>query len=214
VQSDYEFFDCPCGSDCWCQQKGCTGHYRIKALTFHQFLGTYVKLWIPANARENIISAVLTGKPFEQRQRNAVPALQWLHQNWSSSLDKARANNQCGLCDPAISIDRSVNNLSEAKMWSQLFYDVLVPFDTESRKKIQRAGYPTANFSIMNRQLFLDLRRLAELHGLGVQDVRRLDLPSAVVTCLSSPPSGQPLSRVLDKIFYSPKPKPHPASPA
>jgi hypothetical protein len=92
-------------------------------------------------------------------------------------------------------------------MWSQLFYDALVPFDTESRKKIKRAGYPDPipNFFAMNTELFLDLRRLAEAHGLGVPGVRQLDSPSAVVPGLASPTNGQPLSRVVDKIFYSPR---------
>jgi hypothetical protein len=108
------------------------------------------------------------------------------------------------MCDPNISIEGSVTNLYEAKMWSQLFYDSLVPFDTASKKEIKRAGYTTTDFLAMNRELFRDLRRFAEAYGLGVADIRALDSPAAVAPCVSSLPGGQPLSRVLDKIFYSP----------
>jgi hypothetical protein len=130
--------------------------------------------------------------------------LKWLDQNWSASLAKARGCNKCGLCDPNISIEGGVTNLYEAKMWSQLFYDVLVPFDTASKKAIKRAGYPTTDFLTMNRELFLDLRRFAEAHGLDVAAIRKLDSPSAIAPSLSPLAGGQPLSRVLDKIFYNP----------
>lgn len=206
-RSDYEFIDCPCGPECWCKHRGCLGHYRIKEISFNQFVDTYVNLWTPKNARENIKSAVLTGKPFRGRQSNAIPALKWLHQNWSASLAKARGCNKCGLCDPNISIEGSVTNLYDAKMWSQLFYDVLVPFDTASKKEIKRAGYTTTEFLTMNRELFRDLRRFAEAHGLDVAGIRKLDSPSAISPSLSSLAGGQPLSRVLDKIFYSPRKK-------
>ena len=192
LRSNYEFIDCPCGPECWCERRGCLGHYRIKEISFNQFVDTYVHLWIPKNARENIRSAVLTGKPFRGRQRNAIPALKC---------------NKCGLCDTSISIEGSVTNLYEAKMWSQLFFDILVPFDTASKKEIKRAGYTTKDFFAMNRELFRDLRRFAEAHGLGVAGIRKLDSPSTIAPSLSSLAGGQPLSRVLDKIFYSPTQK-------
>ena len=173
LHSDYEFIDCACGLECWCEHRGCLGHYRIKEISFNQFLDTYVNLWIPKNARENIKNAVLNGKPFRSRQRNAIPALKWLNQNWSASLAKARVCNKCGLYDPNISIEGRVTNLYEAKMWAQLFYDVLVPFDTASKKEIKRAGYTTADFLTMNRELFRDLRRFAEAHGLNVAGIKR-----------------------------------------
>jgi len=141
LRSDYEFIDCPCASECWCRRWGCLGHYRIKEISFDQFLTTYVSLWIPQNARKNVTSAVLEGRPFGGRQRNAVPALHWLRQNWASSLGSARDSGRCGLCDSAFSLDYRVANLYEAKMWSQLFYDALAPFDTASKLKIRRAGY-------------------------------------------------------------------------
>jgi hypothetical protein len=97
-------------------------------------------------------------------------------------------------------------HLYEAKMWSQLYYDLIVPFDTGSRAKIKKAGYsdPEKNFLEMNRDLFRDLRRLAEYHGLGVTCLRAFDSPWSVCPELQRPMGGQPLSRVLDKIFYKP----------
>jgi hypothetical protein len=161
LRSDYEFIDCPCGPECWCKHRGCLGHYRIKEISFKQFVETYVNLWTPKNARENIKSAVLTGKPFRGRQRNAIPALRWLHQNWSASLAKARGCNKCGLCDPNISIDGSVTNLYEAKMWSQLFYDVLVPFDTA--KEGNQAGW-LYDYTFLNNEQ-RTFSRLTQIRG-------------------------------------------------
>src|SRR4029077_18723572 len=78
---------------------------------------------------------------------------------------------------------------------------------TASKKKIRDAGYPDPikDFSAMNRELFRDLRRLSEKHRLSVADVRGLDSPSTIVNRLTPWAHGQPLSRVVDKIFYSPR---------
>jgi hypothetical protein len=115
LRSDYEFIPCPCQAECWCRRKGCVGHYRIKEILFDQFLSTYVVLWIPNRARNNVKSAVLADKPFGGRQRNAVLARQWLRRNWSVSLARARNCDKCGLCDPTLSLDCQVVNLYEAK---------------------------------------------------------------------------------------------------
>jgi hypothetical protein len=208
IHSDYDFIDCPCAPECWCRHRGCLGHYLIREMLFNQFLGTYVALWVPKRARENIRAGVLEGKPFGGRQRNAIPALQWLAQNWDGCLAKARSARKCGLCDPTISIGRRVANLYEAKMWSQLFYDALVPFDTASIGEIRRAGYVTNDFLDMNRQLFRDLRAFGEAHSLNVAAIRGLDTPWDVSRDLRRPPGGQPLSRVIDKIFYNPGRRP------
>jgi hypothetical protein len=41
-------------------------------------------------------------------------------------------------------------------MWSQLFYDSVVPFDSNSKREIKNAGYtdPRRDFLAMNRELF------------------------------------------------------------
>ena len=142
LHTDYEFLACPCGDDCWCKRNACTGHYRLKEVTFDRFLETYVMLWIPPKARENVKRAVLKGTPFKGRQRNAIKPLQWLRENWSGILDKVRGYDKCGLCDSTVPPDViNVSNLYEGKMWSQLFYDSLVPFDTKSRAKIGGTRY-------------------------------------------------------------------------
>ena len=56
----------------------------------------------------------------------------------------------------------------------------------------------------MNQELFEDLRRFASRNKLGVADLRGLDTPWEVATNLNPVGNGQPLSRVLDKMFYSP----------
>ena len=172
-------------------------------------------LWIDPPARKNLKEAVLRGTPINQRPRNAVKPLQWLSENWSTILGKARGHDRCGLCDstePLIGMASHLRKaqmwspLYEGKIWSQLYYDSLAPFDMRSLAKIKRCGYadPMKDFCVMNREIFRDLRRLAGTHGLGVLGVRQLDSPWTVLSQLLVPAGGQPLSRVVDKMFYSP----------
>jgi hypothetical protein len=86
------------------------------------------------------------------------------------------------------------------------FYDSLIPFDSSSIRKIKQAGYPDPllDFLAMNWKVFDDLRKPSECYRLGVPDIRRLDAPWTVDRRLPEPVGGQPLSRVVDKIFYKP----------
>lgn len=206
IQSDYEFVECGCTEECWCRKNGCAGHYRIRDIGFDRFLDTYVHLWVPPKARNNLKSAVLEGRAFNGRQRNATPHLQWLMHNWGDTLYRVRNHKKCGLCDNGIPLGNIVHNLYQAKMWSQLFYDSLVPFDSKSCSRISQSGYtnPIRDFTRMNREIFADLRRLASRENLGVLELRDLDKPWTVAPDLVPVKNGQPLSRVLDKMFYSP----------
>ncbi len=207
IRTDYEFIACPCNENCWCRRHSCAGHYRIKEIRFEQFLETYTKLWVPPKARKNIKNAALFRTLFNGRQLNAVKPLQWLRNNWSDILTRVRGYNKCGLCSSPFPAIGNVTNLYQSKMWSQLLYDSVVPFDTKSQARIKRAGYkdPTKDFRTMNIELFNDLNNLSEAFGMGVDDVRNFDSPWDAVTHLEKPSGGQPLSRVLDKMFYAPK---------
>lgn len=207
ICSDYELVACGCRDDCWCKRHACAGHYRLKEITFQAFLSTYLNLWIPPNSRQCVERAVLDGFLFKGRQKAAVEPLRNLRANWQSTLDGVQRYGGCGLCDSAIPLVAArVTNLYEAKMWSQLFYDSIVPFDTKSRAAMKRAGYssPAQDFLAMNRELFADIRKLSDTHGLTIPDLSRLDTPGAVNRQLREPAGGQPLSRVVDKIFYRP----------
>ena len=72
---------------------------------------------------------------------------------------------------------------------------------------MMKAGYtdPTRQFAAMNRELFGDLRLLAEFNGIGVGGLRDLDKPWEQSPCLSVVENGQPFSRIIDKMFYIPK---------
>ncbi len=192
ILNDYEFIACPCDESCWCKRHSCTGHYRIKAIAFDEFLKTYVKLWLPPRARENVKNAVLLGIPFNGRQRNAVKPLQRLRNNWSAVLARARRHSKCGLCDSPLPVVEDVTNLYQAKMWSQLFYDCIVPFDTKSKARLTKAGYanPTRHFKSTNCMLFSDLRKLSERTGIDIREVRNLDAPWGVLTYLEKPSGG------------------------
>jgi hypothetical protein len=179
----------------------------VKQISFDKFLDTYVHLWIPPRARGNVKGAVLHSAPFNGRQKNSVGPLRWLRENWEDVARRVRAYNQCGLCGFEAPFPIEVCNLYEAKMWSQLFYDSLVPFDTSSRRRIARAGYtdPIQNYMRMNRELFDDLKGMASSNDLDMTGLRHLDTPWTVASGMAAIPNGQPLSRVIDKMFYSPK---------
>lgn len=129
-----------------------------------------------------------------------------LREDWFGILDRVRGYDKCGLCDSTVPAAPHVGNLYEAKIWSQLFYDSIVPFDGESKGKIIKPGYPrpAKDFLAMNKALFRDLRKVAEAYGLKVPQIRQLDSPGLDVPQLLPQPDGQPLSRVVDKIFYNP----------
>ena len=207
ILNDYEFVECSCDRNCWCKRHSCPGHYRIRATSSDEFLQTYVKLWVPPKARQNVMNAVQRGASFNGRQRNAVEPLRWLQSNWSNVLDYVRGYNRCGLCDSPLPAIEGVTNLYQAKMWSQLFYDCIVPFDTRSRTRLIKAGYPdpTKHFMSTNHELFRDLRVFSERAGMDIGGIRNLDVPWNVVIDLRRPAGGQPLSRVVDKMFYAPK---------
>jgi hypothetical protein len=152
---------------------------------------------------------VVDGFFFSGRQKAAVKPLKNLRANWLATLAQVREYRSCGLCDlttPPL-VPTHVSSLYEAKMWSQLFYDSIVPFDTKSIAEIKRAGYPAPdkNFLAMNHDLFADLRRLSDMHTLAIPDLRKLDSPALVDPQLQNLVGGQPLSRVIDKIFYRPR---------
>lgn len=188
-------------------RNACAGHYRLKEITWETFLDTYLKLWIPPQSRNGVKGAVLHGVMFNGRQKNSVEPLRRLRANWPSVLGQVRAYDCCGLCGSDVPlVPARMESLYVAKMWSQLFYDSIVPFDTKSKAEIKRAGYPdpAQNFVAMNKELFADVRKLSDSHHLGVLGLRCLDRPDKVDPQLEQPEGGQPLSRVIDKIFYRP----------
>lgn len=55
----------------------------------------------------------------------------------------------------------------------------------------------------MNCELFNDLKK--KMDEFDVESIRNLDSPWDVVADLKKLRGGQPLSRVLDKMFYAPR---------
>lgn len=142
------------------------------------------------------------------RQRGAVEPLKRIRANWASVLEAVRAHHGCGFSDVrAPLVPKQVSNIYEAKLWSQLLYDSVVPFDTRSRALIKRRGYsdPSKDFLGMNRELFDDAKIFATNHRLSVGGLRALDAPVLGFPEWKLPVGGQPLSRVIDKIFYIPQ---------
>lgn len=206
LRSDYEFIACPCVEACWCKGHACHGHYRVRETSFERFLQTYALLWMPPGRRDGLQRAVLNNAPFNGRGRKAIVPLQWLRLNWSEILRSVRRYDRCGLCDssPPIAPRDGEFTLWDSKIWSQLLYDSVVPFDYNSLGQIRRAGYSTRDFVAMNTELFGDLRSLSDSCGLTIEALRNLDSPWELCPDYERRIAGQPLSRIIDKIFYSP----------
>jgi hypothetical protein len=218
ILNDYECIACDCPKECWCRQHKCQGHYIIKDISFDCFLDTYVKLWTPVHARNGIKEDVIWKRHFVGRQEKSVQFLKDLKINYDNILDHVRQIRKCGFCDNVFdeiqtvlsgsSLSLSISNLYQAKLLSQLFYDSIVAFDTASRRKIVKAGYSDplkhpSGFISMNQSLYEDLKA----YDLPISEYRELDKPFSAMSGLSNIPNGQPMSRVVDKIFYSPKTK-------
>ena len=126
--------------------------------------------------------------------------------SWDATIGWPRQHRKCGLCNGGVPLGITIHNLYEAKMWSQLFYDSLVPFDSDSRRKIVKARYtdPISDYTRMNRELFEDLRQLASRANLSVPELRGLDEPWSADQSIVRPENGQPFSRVVGKMFYRP----------
>jgi hypothetical protein len=205
IIENYEFIPCECDDKCWCRQHSCTGHYRIKKMTFEKFIDIYVTLWTPPQVRDAVKAAVLKGLRFDGRQINAVKHLRRLQAKWDITIDEASRWVKCGLCNILPKVPY-IENLYEAKIISQLYYDVIIPFDTASRNRIISAGYddPYLNYREMNRQIYADLNKT--LDKMSMQEIRfSIDMPWKAHTDIKFPKDGQPISRIIDKMFYSPK---------
>lgn len=119
--------------------------------------------------------------------------------------------NKCMVCDKPLdslakSFVDSAKNIYESKAVSQLYYDIIVPYDTGSRHEMMRMGYddPERSLVKVNDQLRNDVQAFIVRNGLTLLEFRRLDNPSAYFPEIRQRPEGHPFSRVIDKVFYTP----------
>ena len=70
-------------------------------------------------------------------------------------------------------------NVYQSKAVSQLFYDVVVPYDTGSRHEMMKAGYGDPRNSLLNvtDQLRRDVQKFIVNNAITMSEFRQLDNP-------------------------------------
>ena len=215
-----------CHSSCFCKNVGCKGVWTLRSdLKFETFLSFFVDLWVRGSDdfRHKVQDSAfpVTGR-MARRMANGIRLLRQIKGRWSnwdgngnslpSLVSKVR---HCYFCDDSfekmmpivriiIDISPDSTGMYTSKLISQLFYDIAIPFDTESRKRQGRCGY-TPEFcgdGTMREQA----KSWLLANRKSIDDFRGLD--DAPTSCWYSEDRernkniGTACSRVLDKLFY------------
>lgn len=210
IRECYMFCSCPCDEKCFCRKYGCTGHWVINGdLTFRKFLGHYVYLWTPFH--DSLENAVLYGDSPHPRNKAAVSFLRHLSKTWNEKIRECEKYTKSLICDLPLDADfrrfvETAKHLYHSKAVSQIFYDYVVPYDGGSRQELIRLGYGDPTLSLMNTndRLAKDIRTFIERNGLTIPQFRQLDNPREYFPEIPTRATGQPFSRIIDKIFYRP----------
>jgi len=217
-----EFVSPTCDPTCFCRQAGCIGVWSLRAdVDFDTFLKCYADLWVRGcsdGLREYI------------RDRDRSPGGRWtylaplfreLRDRWDDWAGQGRSLpsvvssiRRCYFCDDAFErihpIVRQIEafgcdqrGIYTAKLISQLFYDIAVPFDTGGRARQKAFGYvPEKRGGGLMRD---HVRQWVRQHQMPVSEFRHLDnAPRAYWSHRYDEERmiGTACSRVLDKLFY------------
>lgn len=229
IQEEQFFIDCLeyvnlcCPMDCGCRSLGGDKVWVLKRdLNFGVFLTHYANLWVLGSA--GFIRNVYTkGVHPGGRSKNAISLMRYINSKWNnwdgkgSSLPQMSNNHRMSIfCDRAHdaigAIQRQISrNVADStgvytsKFLSQLFPDIVVPYDTESAKRMVRCGYvPTqlGSGSVKSETVrFLHSNGINAAAFRGFDNARNVYWPYRGIRVAKT---GLPTtySRVIDKIFY------------
>jgi hypothetical protein len=218
-----EYVDLTCADGCQCRENGSDKVWVVKRdLEFEVFLRHYADLWVRGSARfiDKVNNEAID---IGRRDRNSVPLLRYIRAKWdnwdgdgNSLPHLANQHRNSLFCDNAFAVIEAMREQIQchvvdntgvytSKLLSQLFPDVVIPFDTQSRLNMIYCGYNPAqlgNGAIRNETL-----QYVSDHELDICDLRRLD--NAMTCCWPNQGAlvaqiGVPTtySRVIDKLFY------------
>lgn len=224
----YEQFACPCGPQCNCRKYGCRSHWRLRAnVAFPEFRDAFLRMFVPRLQHTNITLRLDNGEQGSGRVAGAVTVLSYLRNNWAMFLQNASSWPRTLLCSEWHNSfwQREWSAYDEsvywAKQWATLLPDTCVPYDTASRRAIRSCtgGAPPAYFDMLDR-LRTRVIDLLNREGRTIGEFRELDAPGAAGLpfdhgSIMLPrigfayrhhylPVDRPLSRVIDKFFYTP----------
>jgi len=224
----YEAYLCPCPPACECRKHLCRLHWRLRGnVTFPQFRDAFLRMFVHRFFHAGAIQALDLDRIGSGRLGGVASTLLHIHDNWPSLFKNAVSWSGTLLCtnwqdefwrQEWSAYDKSVY---WAKQWAMLLPDTCVPYDSASRVAIRECtgGAPPGYFEMLDR-LRSHLIDLLNREGGTVMDFRELDAPgraglhfdhaSIALPHLGFPysydylPVHRPLSRVIDKFFYSP----------
>lgn len=228
IDEVYEQYQCPCPGSCTCKHYGCERHWRLKSgLTFDQFCDAYLRMFVDRNLHGSILDALRHGRAIGGRARRPLPFLQAAKNSWGVWLHQARATAPTLVCDnwrPDFWVTLWANweaSVYWAKLWAMLLPDLAIPYDFDSLKKIRSCtGGSPPQYSDMLEHLRKEVIALLSREKRSLAEFRMLDNPTLAGLQFNhnkirikrqgfqySPsfaPVDRPLSRVIDKCFYSP----------
>ena len=210
-----------CSTDCFCREVGNDGVWTLRAdLAFDAFLDAFANLWV--TGLSSFTEAVRDPKvQTGARWRYGMQLLREVKVRWSdwdgqghSLPELASQVRRCFFCDdafdlisPFVETVRALpgddSGIYTSKLISQLFYDIAVPFDSNSKQLQKRSGYDPMDYGAGSRHE--DVKRWLVENRLGIPEFRRLDDAPARYWRQGERPevdAGTACSRVLDKLYY------------
>lgn len=228
ISEIYEQAACDCSENCTCREFGCSAHWRLKSdVTFREFQNAFLRMFVDNHQHAKVIQTVTNGDDAVGRARGASEILTNVRRDWMKLSESAHLHGKCLFCDdwldPFWKHRFSVyeGSVYWAKQWAALLPDTAIPYDTQSRLAIQEfTGESAADYTDVLtglRKCFLEAMRR---DNVSLDDFRRLDDPNESGVAfhwkrirLPRPgfdypneyePKTRPISRVIDKCFYSP----------
>jgi len=205
-----------CTPPCFCHKVGCTGIWTLRSdVDFQSFLSHFANLWVGGSHAftQHVNDCGCEPHP---RWKNGIRLLREIKKQWpnwdghGNSLPSVVSNvTRCYFCDDSFTLMMPVvqtiqgmavdkRGVYTSKLVSQLFYDIAVPFDTDSKENQKVCGYEPKRYG--DGRMRVQAKDWLLANKKSVDDFRKLD--GAPDSCWSSPGRGTTCSRVLDKLFY------------
>jgi hypothetical protein len=235
----WELVPCTCDAKCPCKKFGCTHHWKLKeTVCFEDFLNGFLRTFVYKNLHKSLINALEKKDPSKLHPRvsEAYHVLKSLKDKdvWKVLSEKAATHNKTLFCnewagnfreDWAFSVGQT--SVYEAKKNCLLFPDICVPYDINSRRKLNSRYQLTDDdyFTFLSK-IRASFMKCMEEERMTLQSLRCLDSPGDNLNfpednlpfdkkLITLPRAGldygtdylpkeRQLSFVLDKCYYQP----------
>lgn len=216
----FDWKDQNCDGDCFCRQHGSSGVWTIKPkVPFNVFVFHYAALWAKGSADFYRMANNPQLDPGDARWAAGIRILRLLRPHWNNwkgtnvslpaTINKYR---RCFFCDDAFSIIsdliaqiKAIITIEDAtgvyssKLLSSLFYDTVIPYDTDSGKSQRDCGWKNNS---LGRDQVACARAWLTNNNLTIDAFRALDNAKVAHWINPDPNRSTACSRPIDKQFY------------